>query len=76
MREIERAAERAAELTRQLLAFSRKQVLRPTTLDLNEVLAQIMRMLTRLVGEHIAVTVRPRPGARARCGPTRRSSSR
>jgi NO-binding membrane sensor protein with MHYT domain/nitrogen-specific signal transduction histidine kinase/CheY-like chemotaxis protein len=62
VREIERAAERAADLTRQLLAFSRKQILRPTTLDLNTVLAQTMRMLTRLVGEHIAVTVRADPG--------------
>jgi NO-binding membrane sensor protein with MHYT domain/nitrogen-specific signal transduction histidine kinase/CheY-like chemotaxis protein len=55
IREIERAATRAAELTRQLLAFSRKQILRPTTLDLNQVLGQIMRMLTRLVGEHIEI---------------------
>jgi NO-binding membrane sensor protein with MHYT domain/nitrogen-specific signal transduction histidine kinase/CheY-like chemotaxis protein len=62
VREIERAAERAAELTRQLLAFSRKQIMRPTTLDLNTVLAQTMRMLIRLVGEHISVSVRPAPG--------------
>jgi NO-binding membrane sensor protein with MHYT domain/nitrogen-specific signal transduction histidine kinase/CheY-like chemotaxis protein len=55
VREIERAATRAAELTRQLLAFSRKQILRPTTLDLNAVLGHIMRMLTRLVGEHIEI---------------------
>jgi NO-binding membrane sensor protein with MHYT domain/nitrogen-specific signal transduction histidine kinase/ActR/RegA family two-component response regulator len=61
VREIERAAARAAELTHQLLAFSRKQVLRPTSLDLNAALAQIMRMLTRLVGEHIEVTVLPEP---------------
>ena len=62
VREIERAATRAAELTHQLLAFSRKQVLQPTSLDLNAALAQIMRMLTRLVGEHIEVTVLPEPG--------------
>jgi NO-binding membrane sensor protein with MHYT domain/nitrogen-specific signal transduction histidine kinase/CheY-like chemotaxis protein len=61
LREIERAATRAAELTHQLLAFSRKQVLQPTSLDLNAALAQIMRMLTRLVGEHIEVTVLPEP---------------
>ncbi len=61
VREIERAAQRAAELTHQLLAFSRKQILRPTTLDLNAVLAQTMRMLTRLVGEHIQITVRAAP---------------
>ena len=59
VREIERAAARAAELTYQLLAFSRKQVLQPRSLDLNAALAQIMRMLTRLVGEHIEVTVLP-----------------
>jgi NO-binding membrane sensor protein with MHYT domain/nitrogen-specific signal transduction histidine kinase/CheY-like chemotaxis protein len=61
VREIERAATRAAELTRQLLAFSRKQILRPTILDLNSVLEHIMRMLNRLVGEHIEVTLRPDP---------------
>jgi NO-binding membrane sensor protein with MHYT domain/nitrogen-specific signal transduction histidine kinase len=61
-REIDRAATRAAELTRQLLAFGRKQVLRLTTLDLNAEIAQIMRMLVRLVGEHIEVTVRAAPG--------------
>jgi NO-binding membrane sensor protein with MHYT domain/nitrogen-specific signal transduction histidine kinase/CheY-like chemotaxis protein len=59
--EIERAATRAAELTRQLLAFGRKQILRPTTLDLNAVLAYILRMLNRLVGEHIEIALRPAP---------------
>ncbi len=59
IREIERAATRAAELTHQLLAFGRKQVLRPTPLDLNATLAHTMRMLTRLVGEHIDITVVP-----------------
>jgi signal transduction histidine kinase/ActR/RegA family two-component response regulator len=59
IREIERAATRAAELTHQLLAFGRKQVLKPTPLDLNATLAQTMRMLTRLVGEHIDITVVP-----------------
>jgi NO-binding membrane sensor protein with MHYT domain/nitrogen-specific signal transduction histidine kinase/CheY-like chemotaxis protein len=61
VREIERAATRAAELTHQLLAFGRKQVLRPTPLDLNATLGQTMRMLTRLVGEHIDITVVPDP---------------
>jgi NO-binding membrane sensor protein with MHYT domain/nitrogen-specific signal transduction histidine kinase/CheY-like chemotaxis protein len=59
VREIERAATRAAELTHQLLAFGRKQLLRPTPLDLNATLAQTMRMLNRLVGEHIDITVVP-----------------
>ena len=61
IREIERAATRAAELTHQLLAFGRKQVLKPTPLDLNATLAHTMRMLTRLVGEHIDITVVPDP---------------
>jgi NO-binding membrane sensor protein with MHYT domain/nitrogen-specific signal transduction histidine kinase/CheY-like chemotaxis protein len=61
IREIERAATRAAELTHQLLAFGRKQMLEPTPLDLNATLAQTMRMLTRLVGEHIEITVVPAP---------------
>jgi NO-binding membrane sensor protein with MHYT domain/nitrogen-specific signal transduction histidine kinase/CheY-like chemotaxis protein len=61
IREIERAATRAAELTHQLLAFGRKQVLRPTPLDLNATLTQTMRMVTRLVGENIEITVVPEP---------------
>jgi NO-binding membrane sensor protein with MHYT domain/nitrogen-specific signal transduction histidine kinase/CheY-like chemotaxis protein len=61
IRETERAATRAAELTHQLLAFGRKQMLEPTPLDLNATLAQTMRMLTRLVGEHIEITVVPAP---------------
>jgi PAS domain S-box-containing protein len=48
-----RAAQRAANLTRQLLAFSRKQVLLPKVLDLNHVVADIQGLLGRLIGEHI-----------------------
>ncbi|MFO0687351.1 MAG: PAS domain-containing protein [Myxococcota bacterium] len=51
--EILRAAERASGLTRQLLAFSRRQVLRPERVDLNAVVAEIDRMLRRLIGEDI-----------------------
>ena len=58
-REILKAAQRAAGLTRQLLAFSRKQVLSPCMLDLNAVLADIGRMLPRLIGENIQVEIRP-----------------
>jgi CheY-like chemotaxis protein len=56
------AAERAARLTHQLLAFSRKQVLEPRVLDLNETLAGIEPLLRRLIGEHIEISVRPDPG--------------
>ena len=53
--EVAKAAKRAASLTRQLLAFSRKQVLQPRALDLNEVIRNLNSMLTRLIGEHIAL---------------------
>ncbi|HEY8197841.1 MAG TPA: PAS domain-containing protein [Gemmatimonadales bacterium] len=69
--EIDRAAARATELTQQLLAFSRRQMLLPTLLDLNAVLADTMRMLGRLLGEHIELVVLPEPGlgvVRADCG--------
>ncbi len=49
------AADRAAGLTRQLLAFSRRQMLRPVVLDLNELVERLAPMLRRLLGEDIAV---------------------
>src|SRR5439155_331629 len=51
LEEIRKAAARAASLTHQLLAFSRQQVLRPVILDLNTLLANIHKMLRRLIGE-------------------------
>jgi PAS domain S-box-containing protein len=57
MTEIRKAGERAAALTRQLLAFSRKQVLQPRALDLNRLLEEMRPMLERLVGEDIEVRV-------------------
>ncbi len=53
--EIEKAAQRSANLTRQLLAFSRHQVLQPRLLDLNEVILDLNKMLPRLIGEDIEV---------------------
>jgi PAS domain S-box-containing protein len=53
LEEVRKAAEHAASLTRQLLAFSRKQVLRPRIVDLNEVVASVERLLRRLIGEDI-----------------------
>jgi PAS domain S-box-containing protein len=58
---IEYAVTRAAALTSQLLAFSRKQVLRPKVLDLNAVLADVVKMLHRLIGENIDMKVVPAP---------------
>jgi len=52
--EIRAAGDRAADLTRQLLAFSRKQVMQPRTIELNRVLADLEGMLRRLIGEDMA----------------------
>jgi signal transduction histidine kinase/CheY-like chemotaxis protein len=60
-REIGKAAERAAALTRQLLAFGRHQVIRPEVLDLNDVVGDIERMLNRLIGEDIDLECRRGP---------------
>ena len=51
--EIEKAAQRAAGLTSQLLAFSRRQVLQPKVMDLDAVIAGVQRMLQRLIGEDV-----------------------
>ncbi|HRH45443.1 MAG TPA: ATP-binding protein, partial [Pyrinomonadaceae bacterium] len=53
IKEINKAGERAAVLTRQLLAFSRKQILQPKILDLNSIIFEIEKMLRRLIGENI-----------------------
>ncbi len=55
VQEIRKAAERAGALTRQLLAFSRRQVLQPQVLDLNGTIANLEKMLRRLIGEDIEV---------------------
>jgi PAS domain S-box-containing protein len=51
--EIKKAGERAASLTRQLLAFSRKQIVQPKLLDINELLTDLEKMLGRLIGDNI-----------------------
>ncbi|MGO8994737.1 MAG: PAS domain S-box protein [Polyangiaceae bacterium] len=59
--EITRAAQRAAGLTRQLLLFSRQQVVEPKVLDLNEILGGMDKMLKRIVGEDVDLTWVPTP---------------
>jgi two-component system cell cycle sensor histidine kinase/response regulator CckA len=55
--EIEKAGQRAASLTRQLLAFSRQQVLAPAVLNLNSLLSEMEKMLPRLIGEDIEIVL-------------------
>ena len=61
--EIKKAAERAASLTRQLLAFSRRQLLRPRVLDPAALVDNLGSMLRRLIGENIALSIRAEPDA-------------
>ena len=60
---IQKTADRAAALTRQLLAFSRKQVLQRKVLDLNTMVADVSTMLRRLIGEDVNLLLTPGPGA-------------
>jgi PAS domain S-box-containing protein len=55
--EIRKATQRAAQLTRQLLAFSRKQVLYPTLLDLNAVVGDVAKILRHLIGEDVQIVI-------------------
>ena len=59
LEEIRRAAARSADLTRQLLAFARKQTVAPRILHLNETIAGMLQMLKRLIGENIDLAWRP-----------------
>jgi PAS domain S-box-containing protein len=56
--EIRKAAERATDLTRQLLIFSRREVIKPAPVDLNEVVRDVERLLRRTLGEHIELSVK------------------
>jgi PAS domain S-box-containing protein len=59
LKEIFKAARRSAEITRQLLAFARKQAIAPKVLDLNEIVESMFKMLRRLIGEDIDIVWRP-----------------
>jgi PAS domain S-box-containing protein len=61
LQEVYKAGERAALLTRQLLAFSRKQIVEPQVLDLNAVVGAIDKMLRRLIGEDVVLAAAPAP---------------
>jgi PAS domain S-box-containing protein len=55
LKEIYQAAKRSAELTQQLLAFARKQTIAPAVVDLNDAISAMLKMLRRLIGEHISL---------------------
>lgn len=62
LEEIRKAAERSADLTRQLLAFARRQTVAPRVLALNETIGGMLKMLRRLIGEDIDLTWAPQEG--------------
>jgi nitrogen-specific signal transduction histidine kinase len=64
LEEIIRAARRAADLTRQLLLFSRKQAMQPAAVDLNQVVSRSIKMLQRILGEDITLHSEHAPGLR------------
>jgi len=70
VQQMEKAADRAASLTRQLLAFSRKQVLQPRVLDMNDVVTGMIKMFSRVIGENIEMAFVPGAGlGRAKADP-------
>jgi len=62
LEEIRKAANRSADLTRQLLTFARKQTISPKVVDLNKVMADIFKMLKRLIGDNIEFNWQPAAG--------------
>ena len=69
--QIFRGAERAAVLTRQLLTFARRQIIQPVNLDLNAVIANLLMLVSKIVGEHIEIRTileKPLPTVRADVG--------
>lgn len=65
LHEIRKAASRSADLTRQLLAFSRKQAAHPKVIDMNDTIGGMLKMLQRIIGENIDIDWRPgSPGGR------------
>ncbi|MBI9075131.1 MAG: PAS domain S-box protein [Desulfatibacillum sp.] len=61
LHEIQHAAQRSADLTRQLLAFARRQTIQPRLLDLNDTVSGMLKMLKRLIGENITLEWKPEP---------------
>lgn len=61
-REINKASKQAADLTRQLLAFSRKQIIKPMVINLNELIKNMHKMLVRVIGEDIIFQIKPMQG--------------
>jgi two-component system cell cycle sensor histidine kinase/response regulator CckA len=59
--EVKKASGRAAELTHQLLAFGRKQIIKPVVMDVNEAVSQCEKMLRRLIGEDVDLEFSPAP---------------
>ncbi len=61
LREIQKAGKRAASLTSQLLGFSRKQIMKPREIDVNQIIRETDKMLNRLIGEDISITMELAP---------------
>jgi two-component system cell cycle sensor histidine kinase/response regulator CckA len=59
LEEIKKAGDRAANLTRQLLAFGRKQLLQPLAINLNDIVGDMIKLLKRLIGEHVQLVTVP-----------------